>query len=146
MSREVRAEFDGDYETFVRAVKRAIRAGVSSRTTYAWVTGRRALGDAAALHNLPAWAKTGLPREIDTADVWISFEAPPLIEKGYSFEGIHRELLRHLQKSVWPHWLGDTERPGEIERMKSAVRRRLGSRQNLYQRLAALGFGDRPEI
>jgi hypothetical protein len=129
MSTQDRAEFDMDYENFERAVKRAVRGGLESRAIHAWISGRRALGDSHSLHNLPEW-NTDLPGRIDAADVWIALHATPLIERGYSVERVRRSLLRQLEREPWP--------------LRATVGKRLGTRQNLHQRLAALGIPVRP--
>jgi hypothetical protein len=154
MDREQRAAFDEDYLAFVRAVIRARRCGIGSeenrsregrrnkmdsRIVRAWISGRRAIMDRDALHNLPG-DETDLPGEIDVADIWIALNAVPLIEEGRSLTEIRAALSELVDSAEWPDWLGNTRFPGEIDKMKAKVRKRLRTKQNLHERLAKLGI------
>lgn len=141
MSGEDRGQFDQDHKELERAVIRSIRAGITnSRIVNSWIGAQRGLGAYDWLRKFKRGHETNLPGRIDEADVWIALNAVPLRDQGegLSLEEARKELLRLVDTAEWPPWLGKTHWPGEVDRLKSVVRGRLQTKQNLWQRLVDL--------
>ena len=111
------------YETYERAVIRAIRAGlVDHKIVAAWIAARRSVGDYDALRRRRCGLEDDMPDSIDEADLWLALEAAVPLEEGQSLPKIWPVLLRKAE---------DAE-----ANLRPKLRSRLRSIRNLRRRLA----------
>ena len=150
ISGDERAEFDEDYEQYLRAIRRAIKAGgVGSAAVRRWINGQRSLIAYDELRSLKTGLETDLPgRMFDEADLWIALHAADMIDEGKTLDQIREQLLAKIDAATRPDGLVDPRTTAEeakviLQRLRPAVQRRLGTKQNLQRRLAALGMSTR---
>jgi hypothetical protein len=136
LSEAVRQEFLEDYETYVRAIRRAAKYPLSrSLIVRKWIAGQQSVRDYSVLRDLGIIGmETGYSGGIDPADMWIAMN---IDQFDGTLDDRRPRLLDLLNSGEWPGWLKD---PTGDAFWKDKVRTRLKTKQQLWKRLDQLGI------